>query len=157
MEENITTIVQGQVKSLEVICQNWMSFDRWNPRDDHEYCGISLHLIEDDRKNYLEKYWSNMPKDAPEYYEKVVDKSYCVKVSKDLYAFLEIEDLGIRVYPCGLGLLLSYNQIIIPDRKYDISEFDIAETEDKPETEVRKLFEKNIFEVNLEWKRRYLK
>jgi hypothetical protein len=80
-----------------VLCRNWEESERgWGVRPD----GISLHLTEQDYKQYVENYWSTMPDRAPDEYSRpaTFGNLYEVKASDELYKEIEESKNGIRVY-----------------------------------------------------------
>ncbi len=83
------------MENLEkVIRQDWDESERgWGCRSD----GCSLHLSIEDRDSYVRDYWSTMPDEAPDEYERPEGEPYAVYIEKELYDQVAQSSNGIRL------------------------------------------------------------
>ena len=77
------------------ICQKWEESERgWGIRPD----GYSLHLNEEDRKQYIEDYWDRMPDEVPDEYERPSGEPYITTVDDETLEEIKNSKSGIRRY-----------------------------------------------------------
>ncbi len=78
-----------------LVVQKWEESERgWGTRPD----GYSLHLTEEDRKEYIKYYWSQMPKEIPEEYSRLSGTPYCADVDDNIVDEVESSKNGVRYY-----------------------------------------------------------
>lgn len=78
-----------------VLCQKWEESERgWGTRPD----GYSLHLNEDDRKKYIEKYWAEMPNEILDEYSRPDGTPYWCEVSDKTFEKVRVGKNGLRFF-----------------------------------------------------------
>ena len=66
-------------QSRVVVCQKWSVYDTFLPSGS-EPCGFSLHISENDLKEFVSEYWSLMPDRVPEEYKAPTGKKFLCEV-----------------------------------------------------------------------------
>jgi len=86
-----------------ILVIEWLESDEGWQRPD----GYSLHLSEEDAKNYIKEYWARMPKDVPCEYSRPVDpRGFLCECSESLYAeLLETKEKHSNISDRPLSLL----------------------------------------------------
>lgn len=70
-----------------VVVQKWEESERgWGQRPD----GYSLHLSEEDRKEFIRAYWELMPDAVPDEYERPCGSPYEAEIDAALHEQIEI-------------------------------------------------------------------
>lgn len=85
-----------------VLCQKWLESERgWGTRPD----GYSLHLSDEDRKQFINDYWAGMPDEVPDEYSRPDGTSYWCEVDEETYEKVRGSGKGIRSFgtPPGSG------------------------------------------------------
>ncbi len=68
--------------TYRLLCQKWEESELgWGTRPD----GYSLHLTDEDRRAYIQKYWDRMPASTPEEYSRPDGTAYWFEATKDQY------------------------------------------------------------------------
>ena len=92
----------GYEKKHRVLCQKWEESEcGWGTRPD----GYSLHLTDEDRRQFIKDYWAGMPKEAPYEYSRQDGMPYWVEVDEKTYNEILKSKHGIRRFgnPPGSG------------------------------------------------------
>lgn len=85
-----------------VICETWTESERgWGTRPD----GVSLHLKEEDCKEYIKDYWNTMPDEIQDEYSRPDGNLRSVCVSDEIYEDICNSKNGIRLWK-------NYNKLI---------------------------------------------
>ncbi len=76
-EGSTVEVEKDQEESTEIVCQKWEETESgWGVRPD----GYSLHLSEEDRKEFVKQYWASMPAGpAPDEYSRESGSAYTCK------------------------------------------------------------------------------
>ena len=83
-----------------IVVQKWEESERgWGTRPD----GYSLHLSEENRKQFIEKYWDGMPDAVPDEYSRPDGTSYLCDVDEKIFDAVKKSKNGIRYYGTAPG------------------------------------------------------
>jgi hypothetical protein len=75
-----------------VVVQKWEESERgFGTRPD----GFSLHLSEEDRVEYVRKYWASMPDEAPDEYSRPDGSPYLADVDEETLELIRKSEHGI--------------------------------------------------------------
>lgn len=89
---------------MKVICQKWEESERgWGVRPD----GYSLHLTEEDRKEYINKYNASLPEEVPDEYSRVSGTPYECEIDENHRLAEELREAkksGIRFHKFGIRI-----------------------------------------------------
>lgn len=83
------------MEKFTVFRQFWLESERgWGQRPD----GYSLHLTDNDRKQYIEEYWQRMPDEVPDEYSRPEGSPERIVVDESLYAQVKASKNGLRFW-----------------------------------------------------------
>lgn len=81
------------LEEVALVCQEWDESERgWGMRPD----GISLHLTEQDCRDYIKEYWARMPDTVPDEYSLPSGSPYIVQAPISLYGKIKASKNGIK-------------------------------------------------------------
>jgi hypothetical protein len=84
-----------------VIAQNWVESERgWGTRPD----GISIHRTEQERADYVKRYWDGMPNTVPDEYSRPEGDPYRLPLTLETNTLIGWDD-GVRVFGADIAAL----------------------------------------------------
>ena len=87
----------------EIFFVSWEESERdWGSRPD----GCSLHMTQDDAKQFIEKYWHGMPDSVPDEYSRPAGSPTLAYVTPRLYNEIKLKKPGVRIYQNRLGEII---------------------------------------------------
>lgn len=77
----------------KVYCQKWLeSNSDMGPSEN----GYSLHMSEEDVREFIKAYWDNMPDEIPQTYSRPEGVPQLVEVDKEIYDKVSRSKFGVR-------------------------------------------------------------
>ena len=117
-----------EVRQL-IVCQKWNVHDTFLTSG-KEPCGFSLHISEDDLKNFIGEYWSLMPDKTPEEYCAPTGERFQCEVAKKTFGQLMKSKNGIFGFHLSIPArgkkysfpkdfeVLTARQLALPEERY---------------------------------------